>query len=390
MHATVGPWRNERGMILFVSLTILSLLVAVGLGVIVSTQNDSKVTANLRSATETFYVAEAGLAWAKDQLSRLANNPPAPVDSTLAFSGGSFSVSFLTPNKVSALVAHVVIRSNGVSRDSAQAIQARVTKTYDLADGALSLKGHHRVSFNGNSFFISGLNHDPTNGQVLFGDKPTAGISVANEVSLREVRDRLTIEQLANVTGNEAGAGAISLSEFLPVSAVAKIGEELCNHSQALKQAIPADGTLAVGDLLWGTRSNPQLRCIEGLSGSGDAVALSGGSTGAGILLVKNADLVVSGSFRWEGLVVVTGENVSFRVAGSETKEIYGSVIVNESNPAIGSGQLTLDLQGALRVRYSRAALARSAELIPPSLMDSLYHFLPATITQDYWRALTP
>jgi hypothetical protein len=389
MHASPALLKNQRGMILFVSLTISSLLVSAGLGVIVSTQNDSKITANLRSATETFYVAEAGLAWGKDQLNRLATNPPAAVDSTLTFSDGSFSVSFLAPSKVSALVARVVVRSNGLSRASSQVIQARVTKTYDLADAALSFKGNSRISFDGNSFFISGLNHDPVNGQVLLGGQSRPGISVATEASLGEVLNRLTIEQRANITGGEPSSGAISLSEFLPASAVAKLVEELCNDPQAVKQAIPADGTLSVSGVTWGSRMTPQLRCIEGLPGSGDSVALSGSSTGAGILLVRNADLVVSGAFRWEGLIVMTGENVGFRVAGSEIKEIYGSIIVNESNPVVAADRLTLDLQGALKVLYSRAALGRAAELIPPSLMDSVYNFLPAAITQDYWRALT-
>jgi hypothetical protein len=377
-------------MILFVALTILSLLVSVGLGVIVSTQNDSKITANLRGATETFYVAEAGLAWAKEQLRSLANNPPAPVDSTQSFSVGSFSVSFLSSNKVSALVARVLVRSAGIGRASVQVVQARLTKTYDLVDGALSLKGNSRVSFSGNSFSISGLDHDPVNGNVIRSGKPLPGISVSNESSLGEVREGLSTPQRANIIGDSPTGPSISLSEFLPASAVTTIAEELCNDSHAVKQAIPADGALSVGGAIWGSRLTPQTTCIEGLSGSGDSVAVGGSSTGAGILIVRNADLVVSGTFHWEGLIVVTGENVGFRVADGEMKEIYGSIIINENSATIASGRLTLELQGTVKVLNSRAALGRAAELIPPRLLNSTYRFLPATLAQDYWRVLTP
>jgi hypothetical protein len=145
---------------------------------------------------------------------------------------------------------------------------------------------------------------------------------------------------------------------------------------------------LSVVGTTWGDQSAGQLQCIDGLDGSGDAVILTG-ARGAGILVVRNADLVVNGTFRWEGLIVVTGNGVGFKVTGSEIKEIYGAIVVNENNPTIESGRLILDLQGSVKVLYSRVALARSATLISTSTLDGLYGFLPATITQDYWRAVT-
>ncbi|MGH7827547.1 MAG: pilus assembly PilX family protein [Candidatus Binatia bacterium] len=381
---------NQRGMVLFISLTIMSLLMAVGLGVFVSTQNDSRVTANLRRATETFYVAEAGVAWAKQQLTLATNNPPIPADGSQNFSTGSFSVSFLSSNRVSPVLARVVVRSVGVSGTSSQVIQTGMTKTYDLADGAISLKGNSGVSFGGNSFAISGLDHDPADGQIMPGATPRPGISVSAEPALTEVWNRLSSEQRANIAGNNATGIAVSLSDFLPGSAVATLGEQMCNDANAVKQPVPADGILSLVGPTWGTRLNPQIHCVDGLSGVGDSVTLSGSSNGAGILVVRNADLIVNGSLHWEGLIVVTGDNVGLRLAGTEMKEIYGSVIVNENNPTPESGRLMLDLQGTLRVLYSRAALARSAELIPVSFLDGLYSFLPTVITQDYWRTLTP
>jgi hypothetical protein len=371
-------------MVLFASLTTLFLLIAAGVAVIVSVQNDSKITANLRGGTETFYLAEAGIAWGKEQLSRVANNPALPANGGQSFSSGSFSVSFLSPAKVSPLVARVAVRSVGSKGIASQVIQSGLTKTYDLSDGAVSLKGNGRTSLVGNAFLLSGRDHDPASGQVLAGSTPRPGISVSSGLTLGEIRDSLSSQQSANIIGDPT----ITLSDFLPGGVVAKLGDELCDGAQALKQSVPPEGVLPVVGTTWGSPSSGQLRCIDGLNGFGDAVILSD-TSGAGILVVRNADLVVSGAFRWEGLILVSGNGVGFKVTGSETKEIYGAIIVNENNPTIESGRLTLDLQGNVKVLYSRAALARSAALISTSLLDGLYGFLPATITQDYWRATT-
>jgi hypothetical protein len=378
--------RNERGMILFVSLTTLALLVSAGLGVIVSTQSDSRITANLRSATETFYLADAGISWAKEQLSRSTSNPPAPVDSAQSFSTGRFSVSFLSPSRGSALVSRVVVRSTGLSRTSSQVIQARLTKTYDLSDGALSLKGSSRLSFGANPFVISGLDHDPVKGQPIAGAKAVPGISVSSEPALTELRDRLSPQQRSNISGG--GTAGLAMSGFLPAAVVTSLGEQLCNDPRALRQPLQANGTWSVTGVTWGTPLSPQIRCLEALPRTAASVELSS-SSGAGVLFITNADLVISGAFRWEGLVIVSGENIGFRVLDTENKEIFGAVIVNEHGPPLATARLTLDLQGNIKMLYSRAALGRSAELIPASWLATVYSLLPATITQDYWRQLT-
>jgi len=118
-------------------------------------------------------------------------------------------------------------------------------------------------------------------------------------------------------------------------------------------------------------------------------VNLGGGVTGAGILVVRNADLIVSGSLQWEGLIVVTGSNVSFKVTGGESKEIYGSLMVNETGTP-GTGTAILDIQGSVRVLFSRPALNRVASLIPASTLNATYSSLPSMISQEYWRTVTP
>jgi hypothetical protein len=111
--------------------------------------------------------------------------------------------------------------------------------------------------------------------------------------------------------------------------------------------------------------------------------------TGTGLLVVKNAELLVSGSFRWEGLVIVTGSDVGFKVTGTDNKEMYGALIVNESG-TVAPDIAILDIEGSIKALYSRLALARLATLIPASSLENKYGLLPHAIIQDYWRTVTP
>ena len=55
MQYTPKDLQTERGMVLISSLTLLSVLVVVGIGVGLMLQNDFRVLANLRTSSESFY-----------------------------------------------------------------------------------------------------------------------------------------------------------------------------------------------------------------------------------------------------------------------------------------------------------------------------------------------
>lgn len=381
---------DQRGMVLYSSLLILSLLVAVGVGARVMLQSDFKLLANMRASMEAFYVAEAGIEWSKDEIRKNFSHPPILPSRAQSFSSGNFSVSFLSPTAVTSLVARIVVRSTGAVGSSSQVVQAQVTKTYDLADGAVSLRGSaNRVNFAGNPLLISGVDYDPATGQAVAGSKARPAISVPDEILQGLVEQGLSENQQSGNVGSGGGTSAITESDFIPASAVVRFADGLCSSAQAVTAFVPSDGMLLLAGQTWGTRTSPQLRCIEGLAGPGDSVNLGGGVTGAGILVVRNADLIVSGSLQWEGLIVVTGSNVSFKVTGGESKEIYGSLMVNETGTP-GTGTAILDIQGSVRVLFSRPALNRVASLIPASTLNATYSSLPSMISQEYWRTVTP
>ena len=153
---------------------------------------------------------------------------------------------------------------------------------------------------------------------------------------------------------------------------------------------MPAMGSLPLVDQAWGTLGAPQLHCINGLMTGGDSVTIGGNFTGAGILVVKDAMLIISGTFHWEGLIIVTGNDIGFQTVGQENKEVIGALMVNEMGFALGAGPAILDIRGAIRILYSRSTLGASASLIRSSALASGYAWLPFYVRQDYWKSLNP
>ncbi len=128
---------------------------------------------------------------------------------------------------------------------------------------------------------------------------------------------------------------------------------------------------------------------MDGIPGAGDSVTLSGNTNGAGILIVRNADMILTGTFRWEGLIIVSGSEISLKATMSSSTAIFGSIMVSEAgNPAMGA--IALDLQGSFRSAFSRTALNAAAGLIPGGNLGALYASLPAYLTQNYWRSVNP
>jgi Tfp pilus assembly protein PilX len=381
---------EKTGMVLFSSLLVVSALMVAGMGAWIAIQNDYKITTNLKQATAAFYLADAGIEWAKQQISQTAIHPPRPADQVQRFSSGTFSVVYLSSTTVTPLTAKIVIRSTGAAGISSQTVQAQIVKAYDLADGAIGLRAAETsVSLSGNSFLVSGFDYDPTSGAPVAGAKPRSAISTSSAALRAQIDAALPTLKSGNVIGGENNA-AVLQSDLIPSPIITRLGEELCRAPHAATTAIPVGGTLSVAGETWGSRSAPELRCIEGLSGPGDSVTVSGKFSGVGILVLRNAELVADGAFRWEGLIVVTGSGVGFRVVGEENKEVYGAVMINETGSAAATTPTILALQGAIKVFYSRSALDRVISLVPSATLENIYASLPSTLTQDYWRSVNP
>jgi hypothetical protein len=382
--------QSSHGMVLMSALTILTVLLAVGIGIRVMLQNDYRVLSNLRGGTEAFYYSAAGLEWSKNELARDVAFPPVPTNQAKSFASGGFAVSFPSPTVVGPLTATFVVRSVGTVRTTSQVLQAQLTKAYDLADGALGLRGSAaRVNLGGGATFISGVDHDPANGNPLPEAKSRSAVTVADDALRDLFMQALGSPPPTGVLESAIDVPVLSPSGHVPATVIAQLANDICVAPGVSLHSIPSDGSLSFENQLWGSRLSPQLHCIEGLSTPGDAVSFAGNMSGAGVLVVRNADLNLSGSFRWEGLVIVSGQELGLKVSGATSKEILGAVLVNETgNP--GSSIAILDIQGNLRLLFSREALRRAAKLIPSATLKNTYGALPSFVSQDYWRTASP
>lgn len=385
-------WRhrllNQNGLALAGSLVILSALAVAGVAVRVMLRDDHRTAANLRAASQVFYLAAAGVEWSKNQVLTASGLTPAPAGGTINFIAGSFTVAIQSVAITGPLSAQLDVQSVGLLGANTHSLQARLTKYYDLGDSALGLRGNiGAVSFTGTGIAISGVDYNSATGQPVAGAKGRLALSTDSQ----SLSDLVGAQSAASPVGSLQGGSsspAVGPSSYLGSTIVSQLADQLCAAPGAVVLPIPVSGQLALTNQSWGTLAAPQIRCIDGAAGAGDGVALSGISSGAGILVVRNADLILSGTLRWDGLIIVTGSEVALRSLAGSTTDIFGSVLIGETgNP--GPNTAALDVNGSFRASFSRSALNPAASLIPSSLWTGLYASLPASIKQDYWRSVT-
>jgi len=241
------------------------------------------------------------------------------------------------------------------------------------------------VNLAGGTIVISGADYDPASAGTSAA-KPRPAVSASSD-ALRDLF-RQAVGSPPQVSLDSASASpAVTTSGCFPGPALSQLVDSLCASPTAIVTGIPSGANLVMENQNWGTPNTPALRCFDGLLTGGDSLTLAGNNAGAGILLVKNADLVLSGGFSWEGLIIVSGGDVGLRASGLGEKDIVGAILINETGSA-ASGKALMDLQDQFRLRFSRRALARAAGLISEVLRTQTFSVAPFVITQNYWRTV--
>jgi hypothetical protein len=384
---------GSRGTILPVAVLLLSMVTALGIGLLGSSLNENIVTANDLNSQRALAVAEAGLAHARRVVAdaittttlsaRLASaTTGAPEVALTGFTdveglgagNGRYSVrisnNLTAYNKAPGYPAEasastdgdlrVWLRSAGTYRNATRTVRALVSfvsllnppGAITLIDGASATE--LTADFVGNSFLITGNDNAPPSTSGLEGcpgaggAKP--GISVNSSDSLAAVAGGIAANQEDNVTGDGATASQGSYANNGTISA--ETLQSVAN--QLLPGATPIPGGSSSAS--YGTPESP------GIFKATASVKLLGEGHGYGILIVT-ADFEMAGNYTWEGLIIVVGAG-SASLTGADSK-LYGSMLVANTQ----GGSTSLRVAGNGGVYFSSQAICRVRNGLPSSLV---------------------
>lgn len=405
-------FKDQHGVALplaLIALVALTAFVAVFLGL---GSTETQVGQNHSQLTGARYVAETGIEWAYDQLIQrtaldpnasfravvnnilgppnngvMANGMPLP---GLPATSGTFLVTLrndsqandnqitgqpVDPDPTTDTNSVVILTATGTFNGVTRQIQQVVMHVDLNVPGALYLPGlGTNTAFSGNAFTITGndTNLDDTAGNC----GQVWGIGVADVPTESKVQSSLSQPQKDNVTGKPQSGGAgmgdntIAPDLFFTPAQIAKFVNAVKPYADITLQASGTNrldyqnvGNTCATDLndpnCWGTRSNPKIVYVKGSLDPGQAfyaMSISGTSTGAGILIIEDGDLSITGNFRWEGPIIITGQYVGLRYGGGGNQTIYGGVVVNET--ANVNSEVEVDAAGNAKVLYSCQAIS--------------------------------
>jgi hypothetical protein len=225
---------DQQGIVLYASLMLLALIMAVGVQAIVSTRSNFQISSNLRAENVAFYLSEAGIEWSKNELAHTTIHPPAPLSTLSTISSGTFSVATVSTVAVSPLLSRMVVRSTGNFASSSQIVQAELIKRYLLADAAIGFRGNaNRAIFVGDLFSISGMDHDPATGKPIVRVRPYAGITVSHPGTKQRLESALEPIQLARISGTDRNGATIAQTGILSGEAIVRLAVS-CVHQPTL------------------------------------------------------------------------------------------------------------------------------------------------------------
>lgn len=355
---------NEQGIALLAVLGIVLAILPLAAAVAVETHLDILMQRNVRSGTEAFYTAEAGLAHALAELGPSASlrtllRGPDGLASTPDDGGFPFRLAaptaFAAPPAGYEVFAEpgpgssVRVLSRGHSGHAAvRDVEILVAPAADpFTPGALYLASAEvDIDLGSHGFLISGAPQLQTDSAAI------AGIAVPSASAAAVLRT--SVEPAAAVSGAGESPSIIASS---PID-LTTYPNGLAARADAVLQS-PADTAEA---LTLGTASAPQLTVV------GNDWAVAGGISGCGILLVRG-DLEITGQLQYRGLVIVEG---NLDLTSSGDLRIEGT---------LWSSAERLRLGGVGFVRYEPAILKN----VDGAISEALLH-LPVVVA---WREVS-
>ena len=356
--------KDQKGLVLVVTLLLLSVLVIMGTTAIMAVSTDIKIAGNYRQNQVALYNAEAGVEQVIRYLRTNTVNYPTVNATQSIINGGTCPTSqciqitiavptgFSFPSAVKIYGYNVtegqhVFRMTGTGPSNAsKTIEVNINRNFSLTqspDGALGMYGQLPTIAGGGA--IDGNDHSqpPTDcsGASCHTPADGPGPDLPGLYSTENVDKGST-----TITGNPA--------EVLETTA-----EALAKDAQwtAIANTIVNSGLY--DSSFSSDRANPKITVLT------SNLKLSGNNHHYGILVVSGADIEIEtvGTFTFEGLIILAN-GATMTTKG--TANTYGSVVT------CSHSELTVTLNGTPTLMYSSAAINNLSNINAPHSLHKI------------------
>ena len=206
-------------------------------------------------------------------------------------------------------IPELIVTAAGRKGHGAKTVTVEAVK-WPLPPVPGSVYAEGNMSFNGNSFYIDGHDHDPTAPyDTIPGASPLAGIS--SPTTAAAITSAITNQQEDNVQGSGADPSVQTSPINLDLPAIAAQWALMADLTYPDGSSPSMAGWGAIGDL-------KIVHCTGDLD-------LQSNGTGAGVLVV-DGDLHLGGTLNYNGIIIVLG-NVDIQ-GGGNAQNIIGGLMV--------------------------------------------------------------
>lgn len=200
------------------------------------------------------------------------------------------------------------------------------------------------MTFNGNSFYIDGHDHNYTAPyDTVSGGTSLPGIATPNDPNV--IASQLNGQQQDNVQGSGSDPSVRPSNVNLDLPSMAAAWSDMADITLVGNQTNPNTST-------WGSMTtDPKTPKIVHVAGD---LHVSGNNSGAGVLIV-DGDFEMGGTFNWDGVILCL-KDVTITGGGS-AKNVVGALMVQ--------GTLTGNspVNGNVKLLYSSAMIAQLSSL---------------------------
>jgi type II secretory pathway pseudopilin PulG len=387
------------------ALLVLVILFALGSSFMTLMVGENQIAVSHRDLTLALNAAEAGVQQAlrnakaapdlttllRDSTPGTGNNGSGTLQGGVSYTYTIANDPFESGTPTTDINSTVLITSTGRARNATRTIETLVFVPKANFPAALHVPGTEGDSlFVGASFTVDGRDTDPASetstGAVTKLGVGAGSIAVRDEIYNAMNAAERTAPVFNGVAGDYGGQPSLGVDTSLDSTTVQNLATAWGAFASPQNTITIGRGTLSVsgthsyangaggGPTLnnsqaWGTPQQPGVFYIKGISeadyhadpsGVSGAMTVSGDFQGAGVLILDGSDLVISGNFRWEGIILVTGPLVGFKLLGGGTQKIFGSVVVNEREAdqcAVRADCLEVLINESARIMYSQSSI---------------------------------